>query len=504
MNQEDFEKQQREIFETASQNADNSVLTLEDITFMSKFGRIKSLRPLSIEYDFTILDRILTEEEQTQYQTIIEKLSRSIPQKVEYDENKKPYLAFNYEPQNDYSTQEGFVDFFSQFLPVDNEPKTVTATAPVVYGNVNAPAMPNTPFFDLFVRALISPQNIKSGKFTSPHEKITVTESKNDFTVSSVTTTTGGEVKASLTIKNIKKNYNKRNTNLVRLFVYLFQKLAGTSGAYSVYVTYEELVQLGIYDTVDGARRGVNNFYDYFHGKDSEDPDEYIPRVAIIGKIQTKNRKIINQPEYDLITGREVFEGAQRIDFNDKINMRLFTEYISFLPLWTYRLKNIDAFLLARYIFYTARMNGASFKNAEKEDQIPHHHYKTFELSFESIRDELGLPAPAEVTGRKYKEKIRQPIEKAIEDIEEAISKLNDPDQSIIVTLTPQATDQAHNIEEFLMCKLEIGIIDTFADSFIKASRQHEKKLAEFKKKIEAKTIGSVAKGKVSPTDCGA
>lgn len=121
MNQEDFEKHQREIFETASQNADNSALTLEDITFMSKFGRIKSLRPLSIEYDFTILDRILTEEEQTQYQTIIEKLSRSIPQKVEYDEEQKPYLAFDYDPEKDYSTQEGFIDFFSQFFTAGKE-----------------------------------------------------------------------------------------------------------------------------------------------------------------------------------------------------------------------------------------------------------------------------------------------------------------------------------------------------------------------------------------------
>lgn len=483
---------------------EDNALTLEDITFMSKFGRIISLRPLEIEYDFTILDRALTEEEHTQYQAIIEKLCRSIPQKVNYDENKKAYLAVNYESQNDFSTQEGFVDFFSQFLSSNNESETITAVTNLVYGNVNAPAMPNTPFFDMFVRALISPQNIKSGKFTNRHEHITVTETKNDFTVSSVTTTTGGEVKTSITIKNIKKNYNKRNANLVRLFVYLFQKLAEMPGASSVYVTYEELVQLGIYDTVDGSRRGVNNFYDYFHGKDSEDPDEYIPRVSIIGKLQTKSRKIINQPERDLITGREIFEGAQRIDFNEKIDMRLFTEYISFLPLWTYRLKNIDAFLLARYIFYTARMNGANFKNAEKEDQLPNHHYKIFELTFESIRDELGLPAPAEVTGRKYKEKIRQPIEKAIEDIEEQISKINDPEQTIIVTLTPKATDQARNIEEFLMCKLEIGIIDTFADSFIKASKQHEKKLTEFKKKVEAKTIEGVAKGKVSPTDCGA
>jgi len=493
-----YQEQWDEINAQIKENVENGALTYEDIAFMSKFGRIKSLHPLRIEYDFTMIDSGVTKDEYIQYNTIIEKLSRAIPLTLE-----PPYLLVN-EADKDYTTQEGFVDFFSQFLPVQNEPETITAKAGLVYGNENAPAMPNTPFFDLFVRALISPQNIKSGKITSPHETVTVTETKNDFTVSSVTTTTGGEVKTSLTIKNIKKNYNKCNTNLVRLFVYMFQKLAQTAGAYSVYITYDELKDLGIYDTVDGARRGVNNFYDYFHGKDSEDPDEYIPRVSFMGKIQTKNRKVINQPEYDLITGREIFEGAQRIDFNVKINMRLFTEYMSFLPLWTYRLKNINAFLLARYIFYTARMNGARFKDADKKDQLPNNHYKYFPLSFEAIRDELGLPAPAEVTGRKYKEKIKVPIEKAIEDIEDAIAKIGDPEQSIIVTLTPIGTDNTRNIEEYLMCKLEIGIIDTFAESFIKASKEHEKKLNDFKKKVEAKTLESVAKSKAKTTDCGA
>ena len=98
------------------------------------------------------------------------------------------------------------------------------------------------------------------------------------------------------------------------------------------------------------------------------------------------------------------------------------------------------------------------------------------------------------MTGRKYKEKIREPLEKAIEDVESEIAQINAPDESILVTLTPIGTDNAKNIESYLRCTIEIGIIDTFADSFIEAAVKHEKKVAQFKDRVEKQIAKNAAR----------
>lgn len=457
-------------------------LTLEDIKLMSKFGRVRSVNPLRIEYDFTILDRTLTIEEYEQFNALINKLSSSLEISPEY-----PYdLKSNTEEDQD--TPEAFIDFFSQFLP-DNKSKKI-ADKGLAYGNENAPAIPNTSFFDLFFRALTSPQYIGNGHFSNPHEKISVIKTDSDITIKREIKGKGGIVEESQTIKISNLNFYKRNKKTVLIFSYLFQTLAQTPGANCVYLSYKELVDVGIYETVDGARRGVNNFYDYFHGNDKKS----IPGVSVAGKFKTKERKSSIQTERDLVTGRDLTEGGQVIYLNSELNLSIFTAYTSFLPLWAYRLENLDAFLLVRYIFYTARMKGDTFIKPDRADQNNQHPYKYFTLSFDSVRDALGLPAPVDVTGRKYKEKIKDPIEQAIEDVEAAIASINAPEKSILVTLTPKGTDATSNIEEYLRCKLEIGIIDTFANSFIEAAKKHEKHVADFKKRIEANKARNAAK----------
>lgn len=88
-------------------------LTLEDIRLMSKFGHIKSIKPFCVEYDFTILGRKLTIEEHAKYTALMEKLSDLL----QYDFTKPaPEVKIPNPVDFELDTQEGFIEFFSQFL----------------------------------------------------------------------------------------------------------------------------------------------------------------------------------------------------------------------------------------------------------------------------------------------------------------------------------------------------------------------------------------------------
>ena len=485
MNKKDQELQKR--VEELSAEA----LTLEDIQLMSKFGRIKSLKPFYIEYDFTLLDKIITIEERAKYEALMSKLSNLL----QYDFTKPVPEVKTPDPNSfELDTQNGFIDFFSQYLSDDtseNEPITVEKS--LTQSTENALAVPNTQVFNTLVQAMVSPQTMKFGKFTNRNMTVDVSGNSSDIVIKCTVKGKQGN-KATWTIRNIKNNYRKLNAGNVKLLVYLFQKTVTEPGAYRAYVSYDELVEVGIFNSVDVARRGVNNFYDYFHGREATETESYIPRVSIAGNYQTHNRKQINQEEQDLIIGRKIVEGGQRIDFNPNINMRIFTEYVTFLPLWAYRLKHLDAFLLVQYIFALARQNGDNFTTPDKKDQNTSHPYKYFTITIESIRDRLGLPTPENVTGRKYKEKIITPIERAIEEIEAEIENINDPSESILMTLTPHGTLEAANIEAYLQCTVEVGIIATFAQIFIETANKHEKYLEDFKEKVEKQKAKNAAK----------
>ena len=382
---------------------------------------------------------------------------------------------------------EDIKDKFDFITPIDEAPSVpIVADSNLAYGNIYAPSIANTAFFDLFFRALTSPQYIEKGHISNANERIKVERKENDITITRSTK----EESQSIKISNF--NFRKRNIKTIQIFSYLFQKLAATPGANTVYVEYEELTKIGMYQTKDGARRGVDNFYDFFHGTDGKG-NKHIPGVSVSGVFKIKRKKV-SQKELDLIIGRNKTEGGQTIYFNPYIDLRIFTAYSSFFPLWAYRLDNLEAFLLVRYIFYTARMKGNYFSKPEKGDQIEGYPYKYFTLKLDSCRDAIGLPSPEDVTGRHYKEQIREPLEAAIESVEEEISKINNPDESILVTLTPIGTEEAKKIELYLRCDIEIGIIDTFADSFIQAAVKHEKKVAQFKERVEKEAAKNAAK----------
>lgn len=352
------------------------------------------------------------------------------------------------------------------------------------------PAMPNTAFYNLFFKALTAPHHIQSGHIGNNKEDITVTASEKDITITRTVKDSGGKVAETNVIKIANIRYNKKNGSTIKIFSYIFQKLASAPGYRSVHISYEELVTIGIFSSTDAARRGVNAFYDFFHGYEKN--NQYFPGVSVSGKIKTKDKKDRLQVERDLIVGRDIKEKGQTIHFSDKVDLSLFTAYTSYLPKWAYKLRDLNAFLLVRYIFFVARMQGTNFDEPEKADQDKKHPYKIFNISFDAIRDNLGLPTPQEVPNRKYNEYIKKPIDGAIEEIEKSIASIGDPTESILMRLTPLGTLGASNIDEYLRCKLSVGIVSNFADHFVKASLEHDQKVRAFLDKIEAEKVKNI------------
>ena len=85
---------------------------------------------------------------------------------------------------------------------------------------------------------------------------------------------------------------------------------------------------------------------------------------------------------------------------------------------------------------------------------------------------------------RKYKERIRQPIEEAIEAIEEAVSQ---SDAAGKFYITPMTNDDA-DIKEWLQGYIRIDLKDEYAATF-RTIADHKQKKIEAAEKAKIKAI---------------
>ena len=152
--------------------------------------------------------------------------------------------------------------------------------------------------------------------------------------------------------------------------------------------------------------------------------------------------------------------------------MEFIANYFTIFPRFAYALSN-NAFSLVRYIFFLARQNTQAIKDKG-----------TFAISLEAVRENLGLPAPDEVKNRKYRQYIIEPIETAIEEIEDKLQTVPEA-KEYGFTLTPYGTDTS-NINEWLQGYLEIGLKGDFAETFIRLATKAEKDRAQWEKVKQA------------------
>lgn len=297
------------------------------------------------------------------------------------------------------------------------------------------------------------------------HEQVRILESGD--TLRFEKTNKQKESSVIIDIEHADKYLTKTSKTFTKMLMFTLQKMAAQHFPPEVGFSLQEIVDLGMYSTTSNARRAVKDFFDQQKS------------TTLRGAIK-KGKKTIREEGGILFYHYKIDNGYVRFFTNENFNMEFIANYFTVFPRFAYRLKDVNAFSLVRFIFFLARQNTRTIK--EKG---------TFTISLEAIRDNLGLPSVDQVKNRKYKQYIIDPIEKAIEELENAI--MTEPEaQDYCFTITPHGTDTS-KIEEWLEGYLEIGLSGNFAETFIRIATETEKKVKRFEdmKQKEAAKIAA-------------
>lgn len=253
-----------------------------------------------------------------------------------------------------------------------------------------------------------------------------------------------------------------RNKTFQKIFIFTLQKIAQQHNPRSVHFSLSELVSTGMYKSNDSARRAVKTFF------------QQQSQIQFFKTIKSRGKQ--SEAGGFLFYNYDITNGYVTLSINDKFPVvPLLAEQYTIFPRFAYGLKS-DAFSLTHYIFYLARQNADKIKKNN-----------IFTISLESIRNYLGLPTVQElsVTDRLYKKRIQEPIENAIEEIEEAIWKSQE-EYNGSFTITPYITE-GQGIGTWLEGYISIGLSGEYSDMFNRISISKQKNISSYKKeKIRA------------------
>lgn len=264
---------------------------------------------------------------------------------------------------------------------------------------------------------------------------------------------------AIVEIDQADKYLSKTNKTFTKVLLFTLQKMTAQNFPLEVGFTLQELVDLGMYSNTSNAGRAVKEFFAQ-------------QKLTTISGVVKKGRKTVKEEGGILFYHYRLKNGYVTLSVNENFNMEFIANYFTIFPRFAYALSN-NAFSLVRYIFFLARQNTQAIK--EKG---------TFTIKLDLIRENLGLPAPEDVKNSKYIQYIVEPIEKAIEETEEALRNVPEA-KEYGFTITPYTGDTS-NIKKWLEGYLEIGLNGDFAETFIRIATKAEKDRAQWEKVKQA------------------
>lgn len=329
---------------------------------------------------------------------------------------------------------------------------------PVVSEVTNYPvsnAIPNGEILNWVCRVLNANKNgrMVENSMKNRHEKVEKKHFKDTLTFTRKNEAEGTET--TIIIKQANKFLDRKNKTFIKLLIFSLQKMTAQHFPRNIGFELRELVGLGMYSDLKNARRAVKEFF-------CEQAE------IILSGIVKKGKKIIKESGCFLFCKYDIFNNYVTLTLSEDLNVEFLANYFTVFPRFAYALKNGTAFSLIRYIFFRARQNDREIKNKG-----------TFMMSLESIRENLGLPAPIEVKNRKYKQFIISPIKKAVEDIKTAfLNEVEVPENELTVKICAQETG---NINKWLDGYLEVGLSGDFAETFINIATKAEEENAQWK-----------------------
>lgn len=227
----------------------------------------------------------------------------------------------------------------------------------------------------------------------------------------------------------------------------------------------QEFVDIGFYTNTNNARRGFKA------GMDA------LTSLKIKGEIQqTKKKKSTIESCRVLFTGWDIIKGQCYVYLNQNINWSFLAQYFTILPKYYFKLPNRASDLLY-YIFFLARQH---------TKEIQERGY--FTIGFRAIQHRLQLPS--EIDNSNPYRTIKQPIEEAIEQIENEHSGYY---QNMEFGLLPVCDDNVGIAEYLDNGYLKVSLTGAFAGTFIAISKETAKQIETAHKRQERITEKAVA-----------
>lgn len=215
-----------------------------------------------------------------------------------------------------------------------------------------------------------------------------------------------------------------------------------------IHFSINELVERGMYANDKVARR------------EAEKSLRTLQTIQIGGKIKKKNKTIAVRSGV-LFYDWEIKNNTVRVCVNENIDLDFIACYYALIPVSIYKLKDVNAFDLAQYIFTQARMNTSKIKETG-----------CFNISIRTIRDYLALPHKEDIEeGKKWKPKqyVVDPILKAVQEIQE------NKESEFEIQLCSDYTNG--NLEEFLDGKMKITFQEELRNDITKIAEKKEKNI---------------------------
>ena len=311
-------------------------------------------------------------------------------------------------------------------------------------------------------------------KQVSHSRKVAVVESGNKRQV----TVVSDRASATLELENINKIMSS-NKGAKKLFILALKKAneralsKGMLISSSIGFPLQELIARGIYKNIRSARAGFNNSMDI------------LTSLKLKGKLTMKGRgKEVAETGLEvLFTGANIRKGYCTVYLNDRLNYNLITPFFTILPQYYFELGNRAADLLY-YIFYLARQN---------VEKIGSH--GCFNISFRALQAWLNLPS--EINNREPGKTIKEPLEKAVEDIETANRKYNGrkPTEEIGFTMELVCSEDASIMEYLNSGYLKVMLKGDYAKDFkgfLEKNQDKARKALERKQAMEDLAIAAL------------
>ena len=214
----------------------------------------------------------------------------------------------------------------------------------------------------------------------------------------------------------------------------------------------QELQDIGFYNTPQSARKGFNSGMDI------------LTSIKLKGSMKQGKKEISTALEV-LFTGAHIKNGVCTVFINERVDWTFIASFYTILPQYSFKLSN-RAFDLILYVFYLARQN---LKQIQKKGY--------FNISLRALQNQLQLPS--EVGNKDPQRTIKEPIERAIEEI-------MDYSDSTEFMIEPIVDNNAPITAYLNKGYIKITLVGSYGNNFIELSKTKTSQINTVQKRCKA------------------